>query len=239
LGSLCKDRCGLRKLGFGPSVCNSENTIWPTLADAVAKCVDGILGTVVTPKCAHLAGFGALGGGGSMLSCLEQIGFKPSGGRAVSTVSSRVASCVQPCKRLAPTILPEGLGPATPELETHVEHAISSQPLPETLIARRKRCCEVLVKLCAALQDEWNAWLPRVHCDIRPIVGRRMVPFCREISLVTQFIDIPLWADYVCGLPMAGWACHSMALPPKLTAPSATVQSIAAVAPGHKLKDLC
>jgi len=117
-----------------------------------------------------------------------------------------------------------------------VEHAISSQPLPETLIARRKRCCEVLVKLCAALQDEWNAWLPRVHCDIRPIVGRRMVPFCREISLVTQFIDIPLWADYVCGLPMAGWACHSMALPPKLTAPSATVQSIAAVAPGHNSK---
>ena len=186
-----------------------------------------------------------------MLSCFEQIGFKPSGGRAVSTVSSRVASCVQPCKRLAPTILPEGLGPAThlsvalqtphpfsrpPELEPHVEHAISSQTGPESLIARRLRCCEVLVKLCAALQDEWDAWLPRIHCDIRPIVGRRMVPFCREISLVTQFIDIPLWADYVCGLPMAGWACHSMALPPKLTAPSATVQSIAAVAPGHNSK---
>ena len=142
LGALCKDRCGLRKLSIKPSIINKEHHIWPMLADSVAKCVDGIMGVIIEPKCTHLAGFSAPMGGKSMVACLESIGSKPSGGRAVSTVASRVASCVQPCKRLAPTILPEGLGPAAhlsvalqtphpfsrpPELEPHVEHAISSQ----------------------------------------------------------------------------------------------------------------
>ena len=198
IGALCKDRCGLRRLSSKPSVHNQENHIWPMLADSIAKCVDGIMGVIINPKCAHLAGCSAPMNGNSMMSCLENMGFKPSGGRAVSTVASRVASCVQPCKRLAPTILPEGLGPAThlsvalqtphpfsrpPELEPHVEHAISSQPAPEILIARRKRCCKIVVKLCAALQGEWDAWLPRIHCDIRPIVGRWMVLFAGEFHL--------------------------------------------------------
>ena len=172
LETLCKDRCGLLGLEGGPSLNSQENAIWPLLADAIAKCVDGIKGIVVDPKCAHLAGFNAPMGGDSMLSCLERIGFKPSGGRAVSTVSSRVASCVQPSKRLAPTILPEGLGPVAhlavalqtqhpfsrpPQLEPHVEFAISTQPQPGALSARRNRCCVVLSKLCKALQCEWDA----------------------------------------------------------------------------------
>ena len=186
-----------------------------------------------------------------MMTCLENIGSKPSGGRAISTVASRVASCVQPTKRLAPTLLPGGLGPQThlavalqtqhpfsrpPQLEPHIERAISNQAGPAALRARRDRCCTALVNLCTALRNEWCAWLPHVHRDIRPIVGRRMVPFCREVSCITNFIDVPLWADYVCGLPMAGWACHSLALPPKLTAPTASILSISAVAPGHNPK---
>ena len=85
LGTLCKDRCGLRRI-VGPSIHNQENHIWPMLADAIAKCVDGIMGVVISPKCAHLAGFSAPMGGDSMLSCLEQIGFKPSGGRCVHSL---------------------------------------------------------------------------------------------------------------------------------------------------------
>ena len=207
LGGVCKDRCGLPTLANWPLIDGQRNSIWPQLADALAKCVDGIKGTLVTPKCAHLAGFAAPMVGDSMLSCLEHIGFKPSGGRAVSTVASRVASCVQPTKRLAPTIIPEGLGPHAhlavalqtqhpfsrpPQLEPHVEFAISTQPRPEALKARRNRCCAALSNLCKALHDEWEAWLPHVHSDIRPIIGRRMVPFCREVSLITLLIDVPL-----------------------------------------------
>jgi hypothetical protein len=107
LGALCKDRCGLE------GRFNNSEHIWPLLADSIAKCVDGIRSVIINPKCVHLAGFSTPADGTSMVACLEHIGFKPSGGRAVSTVASRVASCVQPCKRLAPTILPEGLGPAT------------------------------------------------------------------------------------------------------------------------------
>ena len=63
LGALCKDRCGLRKLSIKPSIINRENHIWPMLADSVAKCVDGIMGVIVEPKCTHLAGFSAPMGG--------------------------------------------------------------------------------------------------------------------------------------------------------------------------------
>ena len=125
-----------------------SHQIWPQLADAIAACVDDLKGTTVTPKCTHLAGFGAPLSGDSMLSCLQSSGFRPSGGRALSTVSSRVAACVQPSKRLAPTILPEGLGPAShlavalqtehpfsrpPQMDPHVESAITLQPDPVAL----------------------------------------------------------------------------------------------------------
>ena len=109
---------------------------------------DDLNGTTVTPKFAHLAGVGAPLSGDSMLTCLQNSGFRPSGGRALSTVSSRVAACVQPTKRLAPTILPEGLGPAShlavalqtehpfsrpPQMDPHVESAITQQPGPDAL----------------------------------------------------------------------------------------------------------
>ena len=118
-----------------------------------------------------------------------------------------------------------------PQLEPHIEFAISMQPSPDALMAQRKRCCAALAKLCAALEIEWSAWLLHVHVDIRPIVGRRMVPFCREVSVITQSNDVPLWSDYVNGLPMAGWACHSLALPPKITVPTASLLCISAVDP--------
>ena len=47
---------------------------------------------------------------------------------------------------------------------------------------------------------------------------------------------LPLWSDYVNGLPMTGWACPSIALPAKLTLPTATFQSISVVDPEHNAK---
>ena len=207
----CRGSNVLQQFQLGPI---QSNQIWPQLADAIAVCVDDLKGTTITPKCAHLAGFGAPLSGDSMLTCLQNSGFRPSGGRALSTVSSRVAACVQPTKRLAPTILLEGLGPAShlavtlqtehpfsrpPQMDLHVESAITLQPDPHALRSRRSRCCDIMSRLCEALNAEWQAWLPYIHRDIRPIVGRRHVPFCREVSFVSKFIDITLWADYVCG----------------------------------------
>ena len=94
----------------------------------------------------------------------------------------------------------------------------------------------VLSELRGALCGEWAAWLPHIHKDIREIVGRRMVPFCREVSHAIEWMDPQLWADYVNGLPMTGWACPSMSLPAKLTCPSATLQSVVEVDPSHNLK---
>ena len=79
----------------------------------------------------------------SVLHRLESIGFKPSGRRATSTVASRMAACIQPTKRLAPTLLPEGLGPEAhlvvalctqhpfarhPQLDSHIDAAVNAQP---------------------------------------------------------------------------------------------------------------
>ena len=139
IGSLhgtCKDRCGFENMEAMSVAPTSMGSIWPQLADAIATSVDGIKGTVVSPKCAHLAGFNAPLGGESMLTCLENIGFKPSGGRALSTVSSRVASCVQPTKRLAPTILPEGLGPtAHLAVALQTKHLFSRPPQLDRMLS--------------------------------------------------------------------------------------------------------
>ena len=43
------------------------------------------------------------------------------------------------------------------------------------------------------------SWLPYIHRGIRPIVGRRLVPFCREVSFTSLFIGGALCADFVCG----------------------------------------
>ena len=126
LGFLCKGQCGqppLDSLSSNVLKCDGPTrSIWPQCADAMAECFDGIRGTSVAPKCVHLAGFMAPAADDSMLVCLEQIGFKPSGGRAISTVASRVAACIQPTRRLAPTILPEGLG-----TEAHLAVALQTQ----------------------------------------------------------------------------------------------------------------
>ena len=75
-----------------------------------------------------------------------------------------------------------------------------------------------------------------IDIDIGAIVGRRMAPFCREVSCIVTWGDLQLWADYVNGLLMTGWACPSLALPAKLTPQSSTLQSVAEVNPAHSQK---
>ena len=80
--------------------------------------------------------------------------------------------------------------------------------------------------------------LPRVETSIRAIVGRRAVPFCREVSYVVGWRDPPLWPDYVSGLPMTGWACPALALPSKLTSLSRSVDSLLSIDGNHNEKIL-
>ena len=93
IGALCKDRCGL--------VQRSNNIeVWPLLADSISKCVNGILGVIINPKCAHLAGFCAPMGATSMVSCLELPVMLCSWLRCVRTISAPVMLC----SRMLPTL---------------------------------------------------------------------------------------------------------------------------------------
>ena len=130
-------------------------------------------------------------------------------------------------------LIPEGLGPAVhlsvslavqhpflraPSLGCDAEAALASQPDDyRTLILRRAKVTKVLSELKSGLDDEWLSWAPMVHEQIRPVVSRRHVPSCRELSHCTSFIDACLWHAYVLGLRMTGWAEPSLALPAKLT----------------------
>lgn len=127
----------------------------------------------------------------------------------------------------------------SPNLDPHTEAAIYAQlDVVSTLVQQRRQCCTVLSELRDALADETAAWLPHIHTEIRAIVGCRMVPFCREVPCITNGRGLQLWAGYVNGLPMKGWACPSLALPAKLTTPSASLRSVVEVDLAHNSKIL-
>jgi hypothetical protein len=232
-----------------PKLSYLTHCFWPGLADAVSGLFAPLFGMDAKSKAAHLAGWTAASSEGSVLSTLDAIGFRPSGRRARSTVAATVSACRQPAKRLAPTLIPEGIGPVAhlsvalstqhpflrrAEMDRHIESALVAQhDSSGDLISHRSMVCDILDDLKTSVVMEWETWLPFVHEDIREIVGRRLVPFCREISFVVQWCDPPLWSDFVQGLPMAGWACPSLALPAKLTIPIAGGESVDAVADGH------
>ena len=58
----------------------------------------------------------------------------------------------------------------------------------------------MLTELRDAMCGGWAAWLPHVDESIRPIVGKRMVPFCKEVSFAIEWLDLQLWADYFNGI---------------------------------------
>ena len=57
------------------------------------------------------------------------------------------------------------------------------------LVAKRLEVCSVLNLSCEALRGEWNVWSKYVHVDIRPIVKKRTVLFCRDSSFTSEFSD--------------------------------------------------
>jgi len=210
-------------------------SIWPELACRIAKTFSPLLQKVETKNMTHLAGLLDGRSDVSVQASLEKIGFIPAGKRSISTVSDRIASCVQPSRRVAPTIIPEGLGPVThlasalamqhPFLRTTSLSQVSESALkmqddvPQELINRRSEVAALLQLLATLTSQEWISWLPFVDSRIRPIVGRRNIPFCRELSYCTSHLDLWLWPSYVLGLPMLGWAERSVVLPSKLTRP--------------------
>ena len=207
----------------------------PLLADRIAQCFSSFVGCAPAGQTQHLAGLVGCSEASSMTQMLDEISFVPSAKRARGTVGTRVAACIQPCKRVAPMLLPEGLGPVThletalalqhpfarpPSLGGHLEDAVREQPeCPQDLIQARENVCELIRVLADAVHDEYVLWIEFVHPRIREIVRKRLVPFCREVSYITNWPDPTLWSGYVQGLPMFGWAEPSLHLPPKLTVP--------------------
>ena len=210
--------------------------LWPETARRIAEVYGPLKDFKTLKDTSHLAGLMQSGADGSFGTVLTDSGFQPASRRAVSTVANRIASCVQPSKRVAPMLVPEGLGPtAHLSVALSLQHPfLRSAPLssleecslagqhsnPVELIAFRRKASSLLKDLAAALREEWEFWIPFVNEKIRPINERRHVPFCRELSFCTSFGDICLWPSYVHGLPMSGWADPSLVLPTKITAPS-------------------
>jgi len=184
----------------------------------------------------HLAGLlGDNSEASSVEALLNSAGFIASGGRANTTSADHVSACVQPSKRVAPMLVPEGLGPSThlavalsmqhPFLRTPASSVLEQGTLarqqsdPQKLISFRLKAVECMVKLANALKVEYESWLPFVDERIRVIVSKRHIPFCREITFITGFGDLCLWPAYVLGLRMSGWAEPSFVLPVKVTVP--------------------
>ena len=209
--------------------------MWPELAQRIARIYEPLLSLHVSRNVSHLAGILDGRTNAPILSTLEKIGFVPCGKRAVRTVADKISTCVQPTRRVAPTIIPEGLGPVahlkvalsiqhpflrTTALEPVAEKALEDQhDDPRDLIAFRNEVSKLVSELAAAVEPEWQGWLPFVDERIRPIVGRRNVAFCRELSYCTSHADLLLWPSYVLGLRMIGWAERSAVLPSKTTLP--------------------
>jgi hypothetical protein len=187
----------------------------------------------------HLAGLFGGDQNVTVMALLDSAGFVASGGRANATSADHVSACIQPSRRVAPMLVPEGLGPSThlavalslqhPFLRAPASSLLEQSTLarqhsnPKELVLFRLRAVEIMLLLSDALKSEYMLWLPYVGERIRPIVAKRHIPFCREISFVTAFGDLCVWPAYVLGLRMSGWAEPSFVLPTKVTVPSCNV----------------
>ena len=175
--------------------------------------------------------------GSSVIALLESAGFVPSAARTKSASADHVSACVQPYRRVAPVLVPEGHGPSThlavalslqhPFLRMPASSTLEQQTLlrqhsePTDLVSFRLRAVEIMVLLSDALKNsEYEFWLPWVNENIRPIVAVRHIRFCREVSLITAFDDLCLWPAHILGLRMSGWAEPSSVLPVKVTTPT-------------------
>ena len=96
--------------------------VWPAIATRVASAFAGLRGCHPVAPSKHLAGLIDGAPNASFSELLDAVGFVPAGKRARSTVGTCVASCIQPSRRIAPTIIPEGIGP-----EAHLSVALSLQ----------------------------------------------------------------------------------------------------------------
>ena len=232
----------------------TNDVVWPGMARVVAQSFGGVRGCTPAGRTKHLAGMMVESPAVSIGAVLESVGFEPAAKRARTTVGSRVAACIQPSRQVAPTIIPEGLGPAAhlevalstqhpfarpPSLDAHLEECYTSQQRdPAELIRYRTSLAPLLVELADAVRDEYTQWSQFIHARIRTIVVRRLVPFCREVSICAEWGDPTLWSGYVQGLPMLGWAEHSLHLPNKITVPRCTIGSFPTPLDVHNAKIL-
>ena len=159
------------------------------------------------------------------------------------SATTKVTS-VQPTGRSLPQLLPDGLGPddhpvvakglthpmaRLPSLPAYVHNAIDSQKRVDSdLCSARVKVLDELKNLAAACASDNEVFYKAVQPYIRAKISKRNIALMREVTFVCQGLDYNLMLDYVCGLPMLGWARHSPIMlqmqsePPRAELPSKT-----------------
>ena len=176
---------------------------------------------------------------------LENANFSPSGRRSKFTVGVRVSAASQPARQALPTMIPDGLSPAShlhvalkiphpftrpPSLFGPVEQAIWSQEQDPELVNQRRTCIQAaLVRLADSLIQERDFVLTQVHPSVRTVLVAnkhiKNVPFLREVSFICHARDWALWSEFVLGLPMIGWARRAPTMQPREVFPTSSVEN--------------
>jgi len=86
----------------------SNGRLWPAMARQISSSYSPLKTIVVEKNVKHLAGlFGE--DGSSVMLLLDDYGFIPSAGKTNATSADHISACVQPSRRVALMLLPEGL----------------------------------------------------------------------------------------------------------------------------------
>lgn len=217
----CRCRKGNFLFGKPPVGSNAWHMrIWPLMAAHVTDSFNELLGFTSVGNTKHLAGILCDNSKQSLADVLDDANFVVPSKRSRTTASNKVSSCVQPSRRVAPTLLLEGLGSAVhlevalslqhpfsrpPPLESHVDDAFRFQHREASdLIGDRESVALLLNQLADAVRSGFDSWIQRVHVRIRPVVALRHVSICREVSFCIGWVDLSLWSEYVQSLPMGG-----------------------------------
>ena len=153
-----------------------------------------------------------------------------------------------------PTLMPEGLGadehlrvalnlqhPVARNvvLKPHIHHALDNQHSnPDDLVSYRRMVLDIVMRLAQLLVVANNWILSCVRCSLRPVLAQKNLAFMREICFVVQCPHFAAVLDLVWGLPIAGWARHSLNLVQKVSSAPRPLDVSLEGAAEHNLKVL-
>jgi hypothetical protein len=153
--------------------------LWPAFTNRISELYSPLKTFVVGKSVKHLAGLLGDDNGASVMQLLDSAGFVASAGRSNATSADHISACVQPTRRVAPMLVPEGLGPSAhlavalslqhPFLRSPASSELEQDTLtrhhssPGDLLSFRLKAVKILALLSDALKCEYAFWLPRVN----------------------------------------------------------------------------